>query len=176
MKTRFSIRQIAIAALVGALYVVLGYFGNIFGLTFGPVQCRFAEALTVLPYLCPLSAWGLFTGCIVTNILSPYGPLDLIFGSLATLLAGFLTSRCKNKWLAPLPPVLCNALISGALIAFETAGTSGAFWGALAYNALTVGGGELIACYALGLPLTALLEKTLFKQTAADGQGRTFSL
>ena len=80
----FSTREMTAAALVGGLYVVLSYFSNIFGLTFGPVQCRFSEALTVLPFLYPASAWGLFIGCIVSNLLSPYGPLDLIFGSAAT--------------------------------------------------------------------------------------------
>lgn len=157
---RFTIYQIAIAAMTAALYAVLGYFGNIFGLNFGPIQCRFAEALTVLPFLSPLSTWGLFTGCVITNILSPYGPLDLVFGSLATLLAGSLTSRCKKKWLAPLPPVLCNAVIIGGLIAYEATGFSAAFAGAFLYNALTVGAGELAVCYALGLPLLALLNKT----------------
>ena len=59
----------------------MGYFGNIFGLTFGPVQCRFAEALTVLPFLAPVTSWGLFIGCLTVNILSPYGPLDMVVGS-----------------------------------------------------------------------------------------------
>ena len=157
---RFTTRQITFAAAVGGLYVVMGYFGNIFGLTYGPIQCRFAEALTVLPFLNPLTTWGLFIGCIVTNILSPYGPLDLIFGSLATLLAGLLTARCKNKWLAPLPPVLCNGVIVGGLIAFQEVGFTGAFWGAFAYNAATVALGELLACYVLGMILLALLPKT----------------
>ena len=102
---QLSIRQITFAALVGALYVTLSYFGNIFGLTYGPIQCRFSEALTVLPFLCPTATWGLFAGCIISNILSPYGIPDLIFGSLATLMAGLLTARCKSRWLAPLPPV-----------------------------------------------------------------------
>ena len=110
---QLSIRQITFAALVGALYVTLSYFGNIFGLTYGPIQCRFSEALTVLPFLCPTATWGLFAGCIISNILSPYGIPDLIFGSLATLMAGLLTARCKSRWLAPLPPVVCNGLIVG---------------------------------------------------------------
>ena len=101
MKAKLDIRQITFAALTGALYVTLCYFGNIFGLSFGIFQCRFAEALTVLPFLCPSSAWGLFAGCILSNIISPYGLPDLIFGSLATLAAGLLTARCRNKWLAP---------------------------------------------------------------------------
>jgi len=155
-----TVRQITFSALVGALYVTLCYFGNIFGLTFGIFQCRFAEALTVLPFLCPTTAWGLFVGCIVSNILSPYGLPDLIFGSLATLLAGLLTARCKNRYLAPLPPVLCNAGIVGALLAWSETGFTAAFPGAFAFNALSVGGAELLVCYVLGLPLLALLERT----------------
>ena len=92
MKTKLNIRQITFAALVGALYVTLCYFSNIFGCTFGVFQFRFAEALTVLPFLCPTAAWGLFAGCILANLLSPYGLPDLIFGSLATLVAGLLTA------------------------------------------------------------------------------------
>ena len=76
-----TVRQITFSALVGAMYVTLCYFGNIFGLNFGIFQCRFAEALTVLPFLCPTAAWGLFAGCILSNLLSPYGLPDLIFGS-----------------------------------------------------------------------------------------------
>lgn len=157
---RFSTHQLTFAALVGAMYVVLGYFGNIFSLTFGAVQCRFAEALTVLPFLCPVTTWGLFVGCIITNILSPYGPLDMIFGSLATLLAGLLTARCKSKWLAPLPPVLSNAIIVSALIAFQETGLTAAFPAAFGYHALTIGLGEVAACYGLGLILLSLMPKT----------------
>ncbi len=157
MKKKLDVRQITFAALVGALYVTMGYFGNIFGLTFGIFQCRFAEALTVLPFLCPTAAWGLFAGCILTNLLSPYGLPDLIFGSLATLLAGLLTARCKNRWLAPLPPVLCNAVIVGALLAWSETGFTAAFPATFAFNAVSVGGAELLVCYILGLPLLELL-------------------
>ena len=156
---RFSTRQLTLAALVGAMYVVLSYFGNIFSLTFGAVQCRFAEALTVLPFLNPATTWGLFIGCVITNILSPYGPLDMIFGSLATLLAGLLTARCKHKWLAPLPPVLCNMLIIPAVIAFQEVGFTAAFSGAFLYHAATIGLGQVVACYGLGMILLAMLPK-----------------
>ena len=72
---RLSTRDLTFAAIVGAIYVVLGYFGNTFNLTFGVIQCRFSEALTVLPFLCPATTWGVFLGCLITNILSPYGLL-----------------------------------------------------------------------------------------------------
>jgi len=157
---RISTRQLTLAALVGGMYVVLGYFGNIFSLTFGVIQCRFSEALTVLPFLFPGATWGLFAGCIITNLLSPYGPLDMIFGSLATLLAGLWTARCKSRWLAPLPPVLCNAVIVSAIIAFQEAGFTGAFPAAFGFHALTIGLGEAIACYGLGSLLLKLLPNT----------------
>ena len=160
MKTKWNVRDITFAALVGALYVTLCYFGSIFGLTFGIFQCRFAEALTVLPFLCPTATWGLFAGCILSNLLSPYGLPDLIFGSLATLIAGLLTARCKNKWLTPLPPVLCNGLIVGALLAWSETGFTAAFPATFAFNAVSVGGAELLVCYVLGLPLLELLTRT----------------
>ena len=150
---RFSTRDLTLAAAVGALYVILGYFGSAFNLTFGVVQCRFAEALTVLPFLNPVTGWGLFVGCIVTNLLSPYGPLDMIFGSLATLIAAILTARCRHKWLAPLPPVLLNAVIIGGVIAFQEVGFTAGFMTAFAYHALTIGAGQVLACYGLGMLL-----------------------
>ena len=160
MKTKLDVRQITFAALVGAMYVTLCYFGNIFGLNFGIFQCRFAEALTVLPFLCPATAWGLFAGCILSNLLSPYGLPDLIFGSLATLLAGLLTARCRNKGLAPLPPVICNGLIVGALLAWYETGFTAAFPAVFAFNAVSVGGAELLVCYVLGLPLLEVLSRS----------------
>ena len=87
---KYSARDIALAAMVAAIYFVLCYFGNIFQLTFGPVQIRLGEALTVLPFLFPATAPGLALGCLLTNILSPYGPIDMIVGTLATAIAAFL--------------------------------------------------------------------------------------
>ena len=71
--SKFNTRELTLAALVAALYAVLSYFGNIFGLTYGPVQCRFAEALCVLPFLFPATAPGLFVGCLITNLMSTVG-------------------------------------------------------------------------------------------------------
>ena len=83
-----------------------------------------------------------------------------MFGTLATALACFMTARMPNKWLAPLPPVLCNAIIVGAEIAYSAVGGfGGAFWAAVGPIALSVGLGELAVCYILGLPLLALLPK-----------------
>ena len=157
---KLSVRDLTLAATVGAIYVVLGYFGNTFNLTFGVVQCRFAEALTVLPFLNPVTGWGLFVGCVITNLLSPYGPLDMIFGSLTTLAAALLTARCRKKWLAPAAPVILNAVVIGAVIAFQEVGFTAAFSTAFVYHALTIGAGQLLACYGLGMVLLAVLEKS----------------
>ena len=108
---KFTVRDLTLAAMVAALYAVLGYFGDLFSLTFGPVQLRFAEALTVLPFLFPVTAPGLAVGCLITNLLSPYGPVDIIFGTLATAIAAAWTAKVPRWYLAGLPPILVNALI-----------------------------------------------------------------
>lgn len=158
-RSKFTTRQLATAGIIAALYTVLSLFASVFGIAYGPIQCRFSEALTVLPFFLPEAIPGLFVGCLVTNLMSTVGPLDIIFGSLATLLAALWTRRMPNKWLAPLPPVLCNAVIIGAMIAWYEVGFTSAFAGAFAYNALTVGLGEAIACYVLGLLLLELLPR-----------------
>lgn len=158
-RSKFTPRQLATAGIIAALYTVLSLFASVFGIAYGPIQCRFSEALTVLPFFLPEAIPGLFVGCLVTNLMSTVGPLDIIFGSLATLLAALWTRRMPNKWLAPLPPVLCNAVIIGAMIAWYEVGFSGAFLGLFAYNAFTVGLGEAIACYVLGMLLLALLPR-----------------
>ena len=145
------------AAAVGAAYAVLSLFSSVFSLTFGVVQCRFSEALCVLPFFFPETVWGLFAGCLITNLLSPYGLLDLIVGCLATLIAALLTARCRSPWTAALPPVVCNMVLVGAVLAYETAGTSAAFWPAYGLNALTVGLGEAVACLVLGVLLVKQL-------------------
>ena len=147
---KFTTKDLTLAAMVAALYAVMSYFGNIFGLTFGPIQFRFAEALTVLPFLFPVTAPGLFVGCLIANLLSPYGPLDIVFGSLATLLAALWTAKMPSRWLAPLPPVICNMVLVGFTISFAETGFSAALPAAWIYNGITVGIGELGACYILG--------------------------
>lgn len=163
---KFTVRDLTLAAMVAALYAVMGYFGNIFGLTFGPVQFRFAEALTVLPFLFPASVPGLFVGCVIVNLLSPYGPLDIVVGSAATLLAALWTSKVKTKWLAPLPPVVCNTVLVGFTIGLaEANGFTAAFPMAWLVNGLSVGVGELGVCVVLGLLLLAVLPKVGYFQT-----------
>ena len=156
---KFSTRELTLAAFVAALYAVMSYFGNIFGLTYGGIQCRFAEALCVLPFFFPCTVPGLFVGCLITNLMSSVGPLDMVFGAMATLLAALWTARMPNRSLAPLPPVICNGIIIGAMIAWYEAGFGPGFWPMFAWNGITVAIGEAIACYGLGGLLLSALEK-----------------
>ena len=157
---RFSTRDLTLAAAVAALYAVLGYFGDIFSLTFGAVQFRFAEALTVLPFLFPASAPGLALGCLITNLLSPYGPVDIIFGTLATAIAAWLTMKMPKWYLAALPPVLVNLIILPPIWAWAEVGAMGAaFWRAWCWNCFTFVVGEALACWVLGTVLLKALQR-----------------
>ena len=154
------VRNLTVAALVAALYAVLGYFGNIFGLTFGVIQIRFAEALTVLPFLFPAAGPGLVIGCLITNLLSPYGPVDVIFGTLATAIAAWLTAKMPRWYLAAIPPIVANLIILPPMWAWaEISGVNGAFWAACGFNAITFAVGEIVACYGLGTILLRVLPK-----------------
>ncbi|MCX7842587.1 MAG: QueT transporter family protein [Clostridia bacterium] len=145
-----KIKFIARAAIIAALYAVstiaLGPIGS------GIMQVRASEALTVLPFFTTAAIPGLFAGCIVANMVTGMGPWDVLFGSLATLLAAFLTYKMPNKYLAPLPPVIVNALVVGTTLGFVL---NTPHWIAISL----VGLGELISCYAIGYPLLLLLEK-----------------
>ena len=149
--TSKTVRVIAMQGVIAAIYVVLAMLLQ--PISFGPVQFRVSEALTVLPFLSPYTAAGLTVGCLIANLLGGNGPLDVIFGTLATLIAAVLTSKIKNRWLAPLPPVLVNAVIVGAMLSYVL--TPDAFWASFPVFAAEVGLGQIGACYVLGLPLLA---------------------
>ena len=156
---KFTTRDLTLAAMVAAVYTVLTVFLPI--PQYQEVQFRIAECMTVLPFLFPWATPGLVVGCFLANLLGSPFVLDWIFGTLATLLAALWTRRMPNVYLAALPPVVCNAVIVGAEIAWFTVQDGGAFWPAYGLNALTVGLGELAACYLLGVPLARLMEKSM---------------
>ena len=168
MSTSKKVRFLALGAVIAALYAVLTYVAAAVNLAYGPVQFRFSEALTVLPVFTPAAIPGLTLGCLIANQGSPLGVVDWIFGPLATLLAALATYLVKDvkikglPVLAPLPPVITNVVIVGfELACLSEAGTFGlgnftaAAFGA---SALSVGIGELVVCYVLGLPLIMLLQ------------------
>ena len=167
-KTRFSTRRLTLAGLIAAVYAaatlilpIPQYMG---------VQFRVAEAMTLLPFLFPEAIPGLAVGCFLANLLGSPIMLDWIFGTLATLLAALWSRRMPNLYLAALPPVVCNAVIVGAEIAWFTVQEGGAFWPAYGLSALTVGLGELAACYLLGVPLANLLGKNLGLQSRLEAR------
>lgn len=149
---KINTKYITQAALIAAVYAAVTI--ALAPISYGNIQVRVAEALTVLPAVFPSAIPGLFIGCILANTLGPgAGVLDIIFGSLATLLSAWLSYRLrKHTFLVPLPPVVINAVIIGAVLSY-------AYNLPLALTMLEVGGGQLVACYALGLPLLFLVKK-----------------
>lgn len=143
------------AAVIAAIYVVLTYFINAFNLANGAIQVRISEALTILPVFTPAAIPGLFAGCLLSNILTGCMPLDVIFGSLATLIGAFGTYALrKHKWLAPLPPIISNTIIVPLVLSYVYH-----FEGSLPYFALTVGIGEVLSCGVLGMIFYFALQK-----------------
>ena len=96
-------------ALVAALYVAFTVLPPFYAFSYGPIQVRVSEAFTILPFLFPETILGLTIGCFLANIIGQIGPWDIVFGTLITFFAAFVTSKMKKGFLAPLPPVLFNA-------------------------------------------------------------------
>ena len=170
LKNKNKVRDLAISAVIAALYAVLTYAAAAMNLAYGGVQFRFSEALTILPVFTPAAVPGVTLGCLIANLGSPLGIVDWIFGTLATFLAASCTYMVRNvRWkgtpfLAPLPPVLCNALLVGLEIAcLSDAGVfsfQNASLGGFLAGALSVGVGQLVVCYALGLPLFLAIRRS----------------
>lgn len=143
------------SALIAALYVALTLLSNLFGLSSGAVQIRFSEALTILPIFTPSSISGLFIGCIIANLLTGSLLLDVIFGSLATLIGAYFTYLLRKKpILATLPPIISNTIIIPFILRYVYAIPA-----SLPYFMLTIGVGEVISCGVLGTLLRYCLEK-----------------
>ena len=142
------------AAMIAAIYVVLTYIFAPF--SFGEVQIRIAEALTILPVFTPAAIPGLFIGCLIGNILGGAILPDIIFGSLATLIGAIFTYmlRDQHKVLAILPPIISNTIIVPFVLKLG--------YGVnlpIPFMMLTVGVGEILSCGVLGLVLYFALRK-----------------
>ena len=154
---------LAQGAAIAAIYVVLTLVFAPF--SFGEVQARISEALTILPYFTPAAIPGLFVGCIIANTLGGAIPVDILCGSLATLLGAVFTYllRRQTKWLAPVPPIAANALIVPFVLRFG--------YGVplpIPFMMLTVGIGEVLSCGVVGMVLLIALEKykgVIFRNT-----------
>lgn len=147
-------RDLCLTAMIAAIYAALTL--GLQAISFGPVQFRVSEALTLLPILFPQAIPGLTLGCLISNLFSPLGATvyDVVFGTLATLIAAILTRRIKGSvWVKALPPVLANGVIVGLVLTYAYGLNT--LW----LNMLTVAAGEAVVCYALGVPMIKLLEK-----------------
>jgi len=148
-----TVRDLARAAIIAAIYAILTI--ALAPISSGLIQCRVSEALCVLPYFTFSAVPGLFIGCLLANLLTGAPIYDVIFGSLATLLASYITYFLRkrvSKYLSPLPSVVVNALVVGALLTYVYDVGVG-YWVAAGYVAI----GQAIACFAIGLPLMSLL-------------------
>ncbi len=154
---------LAHGAIIAALYVVLTFvFAPI---SFGAVQLRIAEALTILPMFTPAAVPGLFVGCILANIIGGGIVWDVIFGSLATLIGAIFSYRLRKiRWLVPIPPVVANTVIVPLVLRFGY-GVDMPF----VLLVLSIFAGELLGCYCLGEILaSALLMRPEFAEEAAE--------
>ena len=149
-----STQFLAEAAVTGAIYVVLTLLFA--PLSYGEIQIRFSEALTILPFFTPAAIPGLFVGCIIANLFGGTIPVDIIFGSIATLIGAIFTYKLRNcnRLLSPIPPIVSNAVIVPFVRRFG--------YGVnlpIPLMMLTVGIGEVVSCGVIGLILqTALLK------------------
>lgn len=151
------------AALIAALYVVLTYVANAFGLASGNIQLRFSEALTVLPYFTPAAIPGLFVGCLLANLFTGSIVIDIIFGSIATLIAAVGTYYLrKHKFLCKLSPILVNAIVVPFILYYGYGVKV-----AIPIQMLTVGVGEALSVLLFGGYLMEVLQKyrhVIFKE------------
>lgn len=121
-------------------------------ISYGPVQFRVSEALTLLPFYMPEAVPGLFIGCVFSNFYGGFGLPDMVFGGLATLIAAILTRRSPNIFVGALWPVVSNMIIIGIMLHVLIEAP-------LIATCIYVGLGEMGACYLLGVPLMKLLER-----------------
>lgn len=149
-KKLLTTRSVCLSAMIAALYAALTLL--LAPISYGAIQCRISEAMTLLPILLPQAIPGLVIGCLVANLLSPVAIWDVIFGTLATLIAALGTYWLRKKpLLAALCPVVANGVIVGVMLAVFYALP---LW----MTMLEVAVGEAVAV-ALGFILLAALRK-----------------
>ena len=149
-----------LAAIIAALYVVLTLVSAAFGLSSGVIQVRISESLCALVFFTPAAIPGMTIGCLVSNLITGANILDVVFGTLATLLGvwgGYLLR--KRKWLVTLPTILANTIIIPLVIVYGF----GVKDVALPLVALSVCVGEVISAGIFGMGLLGVLEKRNFK-------------
>lgn len=164
MKENKLTRNLTQGAMIAAIYVVLTV--SLAPIGYGPIQFRISEALCILPYFTPAAIPGLFIGCFLSNLIGTAAALDVIFGSLATLIGavGSYALR-RTKWLVCLPPILANTIIIPWVLRYAYGSPD-----LIPVAMVTVGIGEIAAIGVLGNLLLHFLERyrgVLFGKMAA---------
>ncbi|MBE6081855.1 MULTISPECIES: QueT transporter family protein [Tissierellales] len=149
------------ASLIGGIYVILVMIQIPFGeLTFGPVQLRLSEGLCLLPLVESAAVPGLFVGCLISNLIlsiySGFGLIDILGGSIVTLVAAYLTSKAPNKLIGILPPVLLNGFIVSLWVSYFT---NIPYW----ITAIGISVGEFASVYIFGSIVLTAYNKFLKK-------------
>lgn len=170
---RTKVYKMVICAMIAAIYATISL--ALAPISFGAVQFRISEAMTMLPVFDPITILGVTLGCLVTNLVgfmtgaNILGWLDIIFGTAATLIAAVLTWLLRDirfkglPVLAAIPPVLTNAVIIGLELCYLIAGEFN--WPVFLANAVSVGAGQVVSCFVLGLPLVWCLQRNgLYKK------------
>ncbi len=165
-KNKKMIRFVVLNGLIAGLYVVFTLpFANI---AYGPIQFRLAEVLTVFPAFSALTIPGVTLGCFIANLINPnnLGPVDIIGGTFATLIAGYFSWLIgkKKKPLGIIPPIVFNGLIVGGYLPFLLVDEGSTVTAqAVGISMLSVAGSEAVLLVVLGLPLIAVISKTKLK-------------
>ncbi len=151
------------ASIIGAVYAALTYLSSVFGIAYMGIQFRFSESLTILACLTPSAIPGLTVGCLIGNLGSPYGLIDIVCGTVATLSASILSYQTRHitfkelPILSPVFPVIINAVIIGLEVTIYM--PEGFMLEAFLINTLQIALGQLIMCFGLGLPLYNVIKK-----------------
>lgn len=162
-RPRKKLKDMIEVSLIASIYTVLTFFAAIFGVAYSGFQFRISEIMVVLPVISPNAILGLTLGCFISNLSSPFGIVDVIFGSLSTFIASILTRHLKDikikgiPILSPLPPVVIGAIYVGLMVSFFNLGK---FYLPLFLTVFfNVFFSQFIVCYVLGIPFLKLIEK-----------------
>ena len=161
-------RQIALSGIAAGLYVAVTVLTASFA--YGNIQFRIADAMCLLVCIEPSLTVGLTLGCLIANLFSTVSALDIIIGTAGTLLGCLLTVHIKKTWLLPIPTILSNAILVGAMLSWVLMPAS-EFWQGFAVMGGEVALGEAVVLYALGVPLVIAMRRTgLMERLLREGK------